>query len=883
MNTICLGFTISYEPVELIQQALSAALRAYGDACATCIIQTRTPRQTELKQLKCNKELIIIDMEPYAPTFIAVQNLCVRFLQTDCSHFVKIDADTLILQWDQEFFDIAGRQILYKKGRLQKRFSQMPLNWQQDVLTKAQQNKAQAFPQLGALRGVQGSYIMFSRKVVETIRPFFFEEDTLWNDSNWAGEEQIFGYYLRMARLLTWSRQAYPLRLDLSDDRYFTSPYEQRLPLQTFSLHPVKNKEQLLYYCSYGKRPLAQKIRAVAGMEEPTLPHVNVYIAIANETLSQLQFVCDFLIRSIPSLHAILLIDNGHPNPEIFKQIQAPITVLKQTGCHTEPTIPTFYRFQLAIQHFLQQSKADYFIKCDADTLILRSPDLYSQMSGQFLLYNNNHHKTRYPHMPKDWQKQNKRLLTKENLHSLHGGFIGLSRTVAEEIEPFFYKCTTAWNPKTVRNGGNSRETHDAPLMIGEEHSLGWWLKQAKIPVEGDVDTKQKTYVTYRAQVSDIKKPETLKVFHPVKNRATLLRALKTQPLSYVPPKQYALRVLFIHPTATRFIEQDLSKPCSRARGGSQAFLLYAKALKNLLNKKIHIDYWFKKEAPPTDQYDFAICWNEPEHLTKVKAKIKILYPHLQLTSLLRAKLETHPEAADCYLVSSDFHKHEICYNETLSKKPFKLAPLGLRKELFTTKTKKNWIIYHSVPNRGLDSALEIWNKVESQLPDYEFHIFGGMDLYENTSGYHKGQRVKSLCAQLKTDLDKRIHVHGFTPHEQLFEYLAQSKILLYPTAYPETFCLAIREAMAHGVVPLCSKCGVLDEIVNEDNGLKIQDDTYEEALVKLATNEKLFKQLSQSAKKLPILSWNQAGTILMEILYELLEEFEERFTEMKY
>lgn len=889
MSSLCVGLNTSYESLHLIQTAINSVQEAFGSVCTTCIIQTKTQRVKELEDgIKFQGNLIVRQIDNHVPTFLAVQDLIIKYLECDETHLLKIDADTLVCKWSQEWYDLEGHSITYNSKKQTERYKHMPNNWKTHSLRLTKQNGAQPFDKQSTITGIQGGYLMMSRKVAETIRPLFFEEPTTWNDTNWAGEEQIFGFYLKIARILTQTRQAFPLRLNLNNQRFRMTQMDKILPGPQ-AYHPIKNKIQARAAARFTKRfqrtPLVEYYKDI----DP-LPTIAVYITIAKETFEQVDRACAFLRANLPTLQAIYLIDNGHANPKIFKRINK-VVILPQEGDYTKPTIPTFYRFQIAIRHFLK-SDCEYFIKCDADTIVLRPPEFNSPMAGEGIVYHKAHHHARFPHMPKQWQELNRRLWQKENLHSIHGGFIGLRRDVAEAIEPLFYNHQGEWDPNVVRDGGNKREHHDAALMIGEEHSLGWWLKQKHIEIyNSEVENRKHHYVTYRATVKDIRKPELLKVFHPVKTQADLIDLMKTQPVSYSMPAKQRFKILLIHPTAERFTEQDLSRPNARARGGSQCLLYYGQYLRKILNQRVLVDYWFANEETPSIKYDIAIAWNSSKVLQEIDATVKGVYPHHHLVQPFGQEVTNYNDI-DFIIASSLFHQVHLQEHPALQDKYCELVPLGIRKDLAcrVPKHKKNYIVYHSAPNRGLDNALAVWERLYQRLPEYEFHIFGGLQLYEPTSGYRNRPKIRQLCSELKSDPEKRIVVHGFTPHEELFKYLAESKIWLYPSSYPETFCCALHEALAHHVVPICCDTAIFSEVVNPHQGIalpvdlkdkqKLDEnlDAFAEAVI-TATKDQTFKNLRKGARRKKVLSWEESTQLFLEALYRIVDKYRNRFT----
>ena len=65
------------------------------------------------------------------------------------------------------------------------------------------------------------------------------------------------------------------------------------------------------------------------------------------------------------------------------------------------------------------------------------------------------------------------------------------------------------------------------------------------------------------------------------------------------------------------------------------------------------------------------------------------------------------------------------------------------------------------------------------------------------------------------------VEIHGYTPHEKMYEMYRKIDVLLFPSMCKESFGLVVREAIYNDVFVICSDCGGPSEaIVNNENGL---------------------------------------------------------------
>lgn len=114
----------------------------------------------------------------------------------------------------------------------------------------------------------------------------------------------------------------------------------------------------------------------------------------------------------------------------------------------------------------------------------------------------------------------------------------------------------------------------------------------------------------------------------------------------------------------------------------------------------------------------------------------------------------------------------------------------------FDTATDSNTVnlIYHTTPHRGLSLLVPVFE--ELYRFDDELHL----DVYSSFEIYGWAQRDE----QFKELFDRiRQHpgmtYHGFKPNAVVRSALQQSDIFAYPCIWPETFCISLVEAMAHG------------------------------------------------------------------------------------
>lgn len=139
-------------------------------------------------------------------------------------------------------------------------------------------------------------------------------------------------------------------------------------------------------------------------------------------------------------------------------------------------------------------------------------------------------------------------------------------------------------------------------------------------------------------------------------------------------------------------------------------------------------------------------------------------------------------------------------------------------------------LIHASSPERGMQLLLDAMPLVKE---DFELNIFN--DFYPDASSIFYFNK-KALN-------DSRINFYGKTPQKIVHKFFADSHIHVYPSTYPESFCITQIEALSSGCFSIYSNLGGLPEAAM-GNGTMITELTPEKvaqeidgAIVMLKTN----------------------------------------------
>jgi glycosyltransferase involved in cell wall biosynthesis len=107
-------------------------------------------------------------------------------------------------------------------------------------------------------------------------------------------------------------------------------------------------------------------------------------------------------------------------------------------------------------------------------------------------------------------------------------------------------------------------------------------------------------------------------------------------------------------------------------------------------------------------------------------------------------------------------------------------------------------LIYTSIPHRGLDILVNVFEKLCEEYDNLELKIHSSYEIYGLKDNQLKYEKMHLYQRMEKHPNIKNI---GYVSNEELKKSLASSHIFSYPSTYRETFCLALLEAMSAGLL----------------------------------------------------------------------------------
>ena len=195
--------------------------------------------------------------------------------------------------------------------------------------------------------------------------------------------------------------------------------------------------------------------------------------------------------------------------------------------------------------------------------------------------------------------------------------------------------------------------------------------------------------------------------------------------------------------------------------------------------------------------------------------------------------------------------------------------PINLeKKKKFVTqfKEKKTILCFGVItPRKGLTTVINAFSKIHEKLPDHILVIAGKaspeFQYYENI--------LRQMSKDLK--LDEKIFFTGFVDNDEieiLFD-MAQMALFIYQPSVAGSG--AIHFAVQHGIPVIVSRTDTFVEVLKDDEAIFVDpnnEDKLGEAILKLASDEKMRNSLQQGLKAIGSRTWrNVAEDYLM--LYE--------------
>jgi UDP-glucose:(glucosyl)LPS alpha-1,2-glucosyltransferase len=117
-------------------------------------------------------------------------------------------------------------------------------------------------------------------------------------------------------------------------------------------------------------------------------------------------------------------------------------------------------------------------------------------------------------------------------------------------------------------------------------------------------------------------------------------------------------------------------------------------------------------------------------------------------------------------------------------------------------------LIYHTTPHRGLELLYPVYEALSKEMGDkVHLDVFSSFEIY---GWKERNKPYQSLFEKLEAH--PHITYHGTQPNEVVRDYLSRAHYFPYPCIWKETSCIALIEAIEHGVIAVHPNLGALPE-----------------------------------------------------------------------
>lgn len=137
--------------------------------------------------------------------------------------------------------------------------------------------------------------------------------------------------------------------------------------------------------------------------------------------------------------------------------------------------------------------------------------------------------------------------------------------------------------------------------------------------------------------------------------------------------------------------------------------------------------------------------------------------------------------------------------------------------EFLEKSTNKIVLVYHSSPQRGLSLLVDVYERLCEEYDNLELKVHSSYKIYNDDNDFlkifnEKQKEYEQSDLYQRLERHPKIHNIGYLPNDELKKSLTSSHIFAYPNILPETFCLALLEAMSAGCLCVHPNYGCLSE-----------------------------------------------------------------------
>lgn len=125
----------------------------------------------------------------------------------------------------------------------------------------------------------------------------------------------------------------------------------------------------------------------------------------------------------------------------------------------------------------------------------------------------------------------------------------------------------------------------------------------------------------------------------------------------------------------------------------------------------------------------------------------------------------------------------------------------------------RNHFVYNASATKGMSPLVEdIWPEIKRRIPEARLTIIGGYYRFREGSPPDEQEKTVSNFASRKDLLDLGITFTGVIPQEEIAKILANAWMMLYPSAFPETYGISTLESLLYKTPLVTMRFGALEE-----------------------------------------------------------------------
>jgi len=168
----------------------------------------------------------------------------------------------------------------------------------------------------------------------------------------------------------------------------------------------------------------------------------------------------------------------------------------------------------------------------------------------------------------------------------------------------------------------------------------------------------------------------------------------------------------------------------------------------------------------------------------------------------------------DRVLCLSNWHKQFVCeVYPFLDPGRVVVTRNGIDLSMFegTEERAPHRAVYSSSPDRGLQTALDLWPGIRAEVPDAELHVYYG---FAGLRAAGPGNVALADKLEKLANETAGVVLHGRIPPRELAREFMRSGVWFYPTWFSETSCITAMQAQAAGLRVVTSPVAALPETV---------------------------------------------------------------------